>query len=54
LVRPKQWKGDMRLGTSIVKSLCRAVSLTAVVRELARCKLDLVGVQEVRWDRGAR
>jgi hypothetical protein len=23
-----------------------------VVRELARCKLDLVGVQEVRWDKG--
>jgi len=35
----------MRLGTWNVKSLCRAVSLTAIVRELARCKLDLVGVQ---------
>jgi hypothetical protein len=23
-----------------------------VVRELARCKLDLVSVQEVRWDKG--
>jgi hypothetical protein len=23
-----------------------------VVRELARSKLDLVGVQEVRWDKG--
>ena len=23
-----------------------------VVRELARYKLDLVGVQEVRWDKG--
>ena len=28
--------------------------LTAVTRELARCKLDLVGVQEVRWDIGKR
>jgi hypothetical protein len=27
----------------------RALSLTAAARELARCKLDLVGVQEVRW-----
>jgi hypothetical protein len=23
-----------------------------VVRKLARCNLDLVGVQEVRWDKG--
>jgi len=54
LVRPKQWKRDIILGTWNVKSLCRAVSPTAVVRESARCELDLVGVQEVRWDRGAR
>ena len=27
-------------------------SLTAVGRELTRYKLDLVGVQEVRWDNG--
>ena len=26
-------------------------SLTTVARELARYKLDLVGVQEVRWDK---
>ena len=25
--------------------------LTTVARELARCKLVLVGVQEVRWDK---
>jgi hypothetical protein len=25
---------------------------TAVVRELARCKLDLVGVGEFRWGKG--
>jgi hypothetical protein len=24
----------------------------AAARELARCKLELVGVQEVRWDKG--
>jgi len=28
------------------------VHLTAAVRELSRYKLDLVDVQEVRWDRG--
>jgi len=33
-------------------SLYRAGSLTAVVRELARYKLDLVSVQEVRWNKG--
>ena len=26
-------------------------SLTAAARELAKYKLDLVGVQEVRWDK---
>jgi len=50
LVRPKQRKRDMRFGTWNVRSLCRAGSLTAAARELARYKLDLVGVQEVRWD----
>src|SRR5215469_14657459 len=29
-----------------------AGSLTAAARELARYKLDLVGVQEVRWEKG--
>ena len=28
------------------------VQLTAAARELARGKLDLVGVQEVRWEKG--
>jgi hypothetical protein len=31
---------------------CRAGSLIAAARELARYKLDSVGVQEVRWDQG--
>jgi hypothetical protein len=26
--------------------------LKAVARELGKCKLDLVGVQEVRWEKG--
>jgi len=51
LVRPKQRKRDLRFGTCNVRSLYRAGSFTAAARELARCKLDLVGVQEVRWDR---
>ena len=39
------------LGTWNVMSLYRAGSITAVARELARYKLDLVGVQEVRLDK---
>jgi hypothetical protein len=35
-----------------VRSLYRPVSLTTLARELARYKLGLVGVQEVRWDKG--
>ena len=27
-------------------------SLSTVARELSVCKLDLVGVREVRWDKG--
>jgi exonuclease III len=38
----------MRFGTWNVKSLYRAGSLTAAAGELARYKLDFVGVQEVR------
>jgi len=41
----------MRFGTWNVRSLYRAGSFTAAARELARYKLHLVGVQEVRWDR---
>jgi hypothetical protein len=40
------------LGTWNVRSLYRGGSLTAAARELAGYKLDLVGVQEVRWDKG--
>jgi hypothetical protein len=41
---------EIKLGTCNVRSLYRAGSLKAAVRELARYKLDVVGVQEVRWD----
>ena len=40
----------MRFGTCSVRRLYRVGSLTATARELERLKLDLVGVQEVRWD----
>jgi hypothetical protein len=40
----------MRFGMWNVWSLYR--SLKTVSGELAKCKLDLVGVQEVSWDKG--
>ena len=46
----------MGFGIRNVSSLYeyREVSLTAAPRELARYKLDLVSVQEVRWEKGGR
>jgi exonuclease III len=41
----------MRFGNWNVRSLYRAGSLMKVAREISKYKLDLVGVQEVRWDR---
>jgi len=38
----------MKLGMWNIRSLYRAGSLKAAVRELARYKIDVVGVQEVR------
>jgi hypothetical protein len=52
LVRHKQWKRDMGFSTWNFRCLYRSGSLRTVARELARYKLDLVGVQEVRWDKG--
>jgi hypothetical protein len=43
---------DMRFGTWNVRSLYRAGSLILVSRELGRYKLNLVGVQEIRWEGG--
>jgi exonuclease III len=42
----------MRFGTWNVRSMYRSGSLMAVVRKLARYKLDLVCVQEVWWEKG--
>jgi len=41
----------MRFGTWSIRSLYRESSLTAAARELQRYKLDLVGLQEARWDK---
>jgi exonuclease III len=40
----------MRFGTWNVKSLYRVGAIKSVVAELEKYKLDLVGVQEVRWE----
>jgi hypothetical protein len=50
--RCRKRRGDIVLGTWNVRSLYTAGSLTAVARKLARYKLDLEGVQKVRWDKG--
>ena len=52
MVRPKQRKIDMRFFTWDVRSVYRAGSLTGAAMELARHKLDLVSVQECKWDKG--
>jgi exonuclease III len=43
-------KKDMRFGTWNVRSVCRVGAVKLVVGELEKYKLDLVGVQEVRWE----
>jgi exonuclease III len=42
----------MRFGTWNVRNVYRLGSFTTVVWELASYRLDLVGVQEVRYDKG--
>jgi hypothetical protein len=43
---------DMSFGTCNVRSLYRVGSLMKAVKEVSKYKLDLVGAQEVKWDRG--
>jgi exonuclease III len=43
---------DMRFGTWNIRSLYRIASLKTAARELGKYTLDLVGVQEVRWEKG--
>ena len=53
MVQQQKLKRDMIFGAWSVRTLCRSGSVTAVARELARYKSDLVAVLEVRWDKGA-
>jgi hypothetical protein len=41
---------DMRFDTWNIRSLYRVGSLITVSKELSRYRLDLVGVQEGRWE----
>jgi hypothetical protein len=50
--RSKLKKMDMRFGTLNVRRMYRTGSLRAVAEEISKYKLDLLGVQEVRWDGG--
>jgi hypothetical protein len=43
---------DMRFGTCNIRILYRAGSLRTVAEEVSKYKLDIVGVQEVRWGGG--
>jgi hypothetical protein len=43
---------DMRLGTWNIRNIHRAGSLRAVAEEISKYKLDLMGIQKVRWNRG--
>jgi hypothetical protein len=43
---------DMIFSRKNLSSLYRSASVTTVSRQLATYKLDLVGVQQVRWDKG--
>ena len=43
---------DIRIGTWNARSLYRSGSLMTDSRELVKYKLDLVFVQEVKWDKG--
>jgi hypothetical protein len=42
----------MTFSTWNVRDLHRTGAFKIVARELGKCKLDLVGVQEVRWEKG--
>jgi hypothetical protein len=52
LTKPKHRKMDMRFGTWNVRSLYGSGSLKMAARDLEKYQLYLMGVQEVRWDKG--
>jgi hypothetical protein len=49
-VLPKRWKNYVIYGTCEVRCLYRVGVIKSVVGELEKYKLDLMGVQEVRWE----
>jgi hypothetical protein len=42
----------MRFGTLNIRSFCKRGAIKPVIGELKKYKLDIVGVQEVRWEGG--
>jgi hypothetical protein len=50
--RPKRQNIDKRFGLWNVRRLYKVGSLMTVSRKLSKFKIDLVGVQEVRWEGG--
>jgi len=36
----------------VMLGVCRSGSVKTIARELVKCKLHLVGEEEVRWDKG--
>jgi hypothetical protein len=50
--RRKLKKMDVRFGIWNIRSLYGAGSLRTVAEKISKYESDLVGAQEVRWDRG--
>jgi hypothetical protein len=50
--RPKHRKIDVRFGTCNVRSPYRTGALKTVATEFGKYELALVGVKEVRWEKG--
>jgi hypothetical protein len=44
---------DVRFDTWDVRCLYGAGSLTTAAKEISKYKLDLMGIQEVKWDGGS-
>jgi hypothetical protein len=50
LARFKQWEKGMRFDSWNIRCLCKVGAIKSVAGELEKYKLDLVEVQEVRWE----
>ena len=47
-----QHQREIKIDTWNVRNLFRVGSFKVAARKLARCKLDVVSVRKVRWDKG--